>query len=277
MKVIQEYLAEKGHEVTNIHNIRHRISKVSLPLFYIDLKPNENNKAIYNIKNLARNIVSFEPPHIKKVIPQCARCQEYGHTKNYCRKTTRCVKCDGDHLTEKCERTIRDNGVKCVNCNDDHPANYRGCIVHKQLQQKLYPTLRAKIDPMTNTRTIKQHPQQTQTHHQTSGNYKNDFPSTPNQNNSPSPPNLNNITYAQIARSGPTTLAQMLQEDNQTFDVNIFISFLQQMIQNLNKTIQNQQETINKLTTEMSELKTAILKNNVNRTCKTNNVSTPKI
>lgn len=130
---------------------------------------------------------------------------------------------------------------------------------------------------MTNTRTIKQHPQHTQTHHQTSGNYKNDFPSIPNQNNSPSPPNLNNITYAQIARSGPTKPAPMQQGDNQTFAVNSFISFLQQMIQNLNKTIQNQQETINKLTTEMSELKTAILKNNVNRTCKTNNVSTPKI
>lgn len=68
----------------------------------------------------------------------------YGHTKTYCRKTFRCVKCAGQHETKECTRKTRDDKVKCVNCNGDHPANYRGCLVHKQLQQKLYPALREK-------------------------------------------------------------------------------------------------------------------------------------
>ena len=29
-------------------------------------------------------------------------------------------------------------------CNGDHPANYKGCAVYKQLQQKTYPPLRKR-------------------------------------------------------------------------------------------------------------------------------------
>lgn len=154
LETITEALKEKEHEVVNVHKIKHRVSKIELPLWYIDLKPSSNNKDIYNITKLGQNEIRFEPPHTKRIIPQCARCQEYGHTKNYCRKTTKCVKCAGIHLTKDCERKSRDNNVKCVNCNGDHPANYRGCIVHKQLQQRLYPALREKALKQPQTQFI---------------------------------------------------------------------------------------------------------------------------
>jgi hypothetical protein len=143
-EAIKISLAEQGHEAVNIHNIKHRTTKKPLPMFFIDITPKENNKQVYNLDKLGNSIIKCEPPYTKRIVPQCTRCQAYGHTKTYCRKTFRCVKCAGQHETKECTRKTRDEKVKCVNCGGDHPANYRGCQVHKQLQQKLYPALREK-------------------------------------------------------------------------------------------------------------------------------------
>jgi hypothetical protein len=88
--------------------------------------------------------VNFEAPHPKREIPQCMRCQKYGDTKNYCRNTPRRVKCAAHHLTSECPRKVQDGNVRCLNCNEPHPANYRECVVHKQLQQKIYSKLRER-------------------------------------------------------------------------------------------------------------------------------------
>ena len=121
-------------------------------MHFIDIKPHDNNKEIYKINTLLNTIEQFEPPHAKREFPQCMRCQKFGHTKTYCRNNPRCVKCTAEHLTNDCPRNVRDDNVKCFNCNEKHPANYRGCAVHKQLQQKIYPIKGAKysnkIDPL---------------------------------------------------------------------------------------------------------------------------------
>ena len=85
---------------------------------------------------------TVEAPHAKRVIPQYTRCQKYGHPKNYCRNSAKCVKCAERHLTSDCARRSQDVAAKCANCGDQHPANYRGCMVHKKLQHQLYPKLR---------------------------------------------------------------------------------------------------------------------------------------
>ena len=74
-------LSKLGHEVINVSNIRHRVTKDPLSLFFIDLKQKPNNKEIYNTSRLMNAIVKFEPPQIKKEIVQCKRCQRYGHTQ----------------------------------------------------------------------------------------------------------------------------------------------------------------------------------------------------
>lgn len=133
-----------GHKVVRISNIQQRETKKPLPLFFIELETNENNKDIYKINKLLNSIVSFEAPHKKREIPQCTRCQIYGHTKNYCNKTPVCVKCAKNHITSACPIKAKTKEVICANCGGDHPASYKGCIVRKQLQQKLFPTLRDK-------------------------------------------------------------------------------------------------------------------------------------
>lgn len=141
---IKEELEKMGHTVKNISNIRDRITKAPMPMFYVDLKQNPNNREIYDINRFMHSVVVIEPPRKKREIPQCERCQRYGHTQSFCSRPYRCVKCDSPHSSKECLRRIRDEHVVCTNCGLNHPSNYRGCRVHKELQQKLFPKLRER-------------------------------------------------------------------------------------------------------------------------------------
>lgn len=132
-------LSELGHDCVNIWNIKQRKTKKPLPIFIVELKPHENNKNVYHIKYLLKCKITFEPPRPKRDIPQCAKCQQYGHTKAYCRRNPKCIKCAGDHLSVDCPRKTRSNEVKCVLCEGNHPANYKGCQVYRELQKVKLP------------------------------------------------------------------------------------------------------------------------------------------
>ena len=88
----------------------------------------------------------MEPPSHKKDILQCIRCQQYGHTKNYCNRTPACVKCAKNHLTIHCPSTGKIEEVRCYNYNGKHPASYKGCEARKQLQRKLFSPLRNRTN-----------------------------------------------------------------------------------------------------------------------------------
>lgn len=211
--IITKTLLEAGHEVTNVWNIKHRATKDPLPMFFVDLKANDNNKDVYKIKTIGNHTVKFEPPRAKRVIPQCSKCQEYGHTKNFCRKSPRCVKCAGSHETSNCPKQKRFDNVTCANCMGKHPANYRGCMVHKQLQQKMYPTLREKRDEIQTRNTLNQQSQRTMTFLPTNKHYKNTDnqhiqPTTYAQTNNydhtfPKLPSQAGRSYAQMSNNTP--------------------------------------------------------------------------
>ena len=66
-------------------------------------------------------------------------CQLYGHTKSYCRRSPKCVKCAGDHLTAQCQRKTRSNDVKCALCLENHPANYKDCRIYQKIRNAKFP------------------------------------------------------------------------------------------------------------------------------------------
>ena len=132
-----------GHEVTNISNIRHRVTKNPLSLFFVDLKQKGNNKEIYNVNRLMNSIFKFEQPLVKKEIVQCKRCQRCGHTQKYCNHNFRCVKCAGSHPTDQCTKSS-ENPAKYIHCQGEHPTNYKGCLAYKTLHNIKYPKLRPK-------------------------------------------------------------------------------------------------------------------------------------
>ncbi|XP_022164153.1 uncharacterized protein LOC111029454 [Myzus persicae] len=100
----------------------------------IVINPAPNNPEIFKLRTICHSIVKIEEPHSRRDIPQCHRCQNYGHTRTYCNRQPRCVRCGQAHLTDMCEKS-KDLPATCAICGKDHPANYRGCAVHKGLQR----------------------------------------------------------------------------------------------------------------------------------------------
>jgi len=127
VKDIRQELLEMGHVARNIVNTHHRQTKEPLNLFFVDLEPADNNKDVYNITALQNKIILIESPQVnKKHVPQCVRCQQYGHTRTYFNKPYACVKCRGSHNSSDCVKQ-KDTPAKCALCGGNHPANYKGC------------------------------------------------------------------------------------------------------------------------------------------------------
>lgn len=143
---IKEEIEKHGFLVKNVTNIRKSQSKEPLPLFFVDLNPSPNNQDIFMINNICFSKVKFEAPHIRRDLVQCHRCQQYGHTKSYCNHQPKCVRCGESHTSDQCSKP-KDLPAKCALCSKDHPANYRGCTVHKDLQR-----FRKKQQPTTISR-----------------------------------------------------------------------------------------------------------------------------
>ncbi|KMQ93979.1 nucleic-acid-binding protein from transposon x-element [Lasius niger] len=189
---LKEEIEAHNHKVIKITNMLETKTKKPLPLFFIELQQKDNNKDIYKIKNLLNTIVNIKQPYKKRDIVQCTKCQAHGHSKNYCFRGPRCVKCAEKHLTSACPRKQKFEEVICCNCSANHPASYKGCEVCKQLQQRLFPKLRGKQTEEHNLR-----PDQ---------NRKNPTRTTTRSSQS-------NSSYAQILR-GNTSTHQQYSEKN---------------------------------------------------------------
>lgn len=124
-----------------IINARKGPNKIPLPVFFVNLEPSANNKEVKEIKYIFNTKVVIEDPIKKNTIAQCTRCQQYGHTKNNCMRPYRCVKCAEGHRTADCPKKDRNTPAKCALCFSNHPANYKGCLVYKEiLARKTKPT-----------------------------------------------------------------------------------------------------------------------------------------
>jgi len=148
--VIKNELEAMGFAVRNVTNALHPLTRQPLSLFFVDLEPDRQSHKIYELKSLLQTIVKIEEPRKKRVIPQCVRCQDFGHTKGYCNHPPRCVKCAGNHLTSDCQKT-RETSAKCVHCQGAHPANYRGCLVYSELKKRQHKDDTRPVPPPPRT------------------------------------------------------------------------------------------------------------------------------
>jgi hypothetical protein len=131
---IKQEIETHEHKVRAVVNVISR-EKVALPLFFVDLEPAPNNPSVFEITNILHCKIKIEEPRNNKTVPQCTRCQTFSHTKSYCSRKPKCVKCGGDHFSNECNKS-RDSPATCANCGLSHTANYRGCAVYKELQRK---------------------------------------------------------------------------------------------------------------------------------------------
>lgn len=188
---IKTELEALGHQVRNVTNALHRQTKQPLPLYYVNLEPNANNKDAYKIKHIGNLIVTVEAPYKKQEIIQCKRCQRFGHSKNNCNRIFRCVKCGEDHPTNTCTKKS-DTAAVCVNCQGSHPANYKGCTKYKQYKEQIFN----KTNPKT--RTYQNASNKPTTSSQTPQGNSNDKPCPPT---SASQNNKLTYSYAEAAKN----------------------------------------------------------------------------
>lgn len=153
IEAIKEAIKETGNEVASeIINARHGQTKTPLSTWFVNLVPGVNNDKVKNIKYIYHTCVSIEDPKRKKTIPQCKRCQQYGHTKNYCLRPYRCVKCAESHNTMDCPKKDRKEPAKCALCLGDHAANYKGCVVFKEIQKRKFQSRPPTNEKSQNTK-----------------------------------------------------------------------------------------------------------------------------
>lgn len=88
------------------------------------------------IKYIYNTVVKIEDPRKRTTVVQCTKCQQYGHTKNNCLRPYRCVKCAEGHKTADCPKKDKSTHAKCALCLGNHPANYKGCEVYKEIASR---------------------------------------------------------------------------------------------------------------------------------------------
>lgn len=87
-------------------------------------------------------------PYVDRPL-QCFKCQGFGHSSKWCGGKEVCLVCAGSHMLKDCPKT----NVKCINCGNNHAANYGGCPRMKQAAQ--VERVRA-INKITYSEAIKQ-------------------------------------------------------------------------------------------------------------------------
>lgn len=129
---IREKLANLGFQVRFLNVIKSRSNKEPLNLFEIEIEncDKASIEAFLELKMLGNQLITVEKL-LRKDVPQCHRCQCFGHTKNYCLRPFRCVKCAGGHPSTECKK-LNIAKPKCANCHGEHTANYKGCIAYKE-------------------------------------------------------------------------------------------------------------------------------------------------
>lgn len=141
-------LKVKGFNIIKVDNIIKKIRKTDkegkvfvepkiLPMFVLTFSHGEDIKKINEIKGICNMICSIEPlRRNSRQVPQCTKCQIWGHTKNFCGKDPKCVKCGEGHPSLSCPHGKFIEKPKCANCNECHVASFRSCVVAKAAIEK---------------------------------------------------------------------------------------------------------------------------------------------
>jgi hypothetical protein len=130
---ITEAIESTGNKVSGeIINSRYGPEKKPTTTFFVNVEPSNLNKELKNITYIYHQRIKIEEARKSKTLVQCKRCQQLGHTKNNCMRPYRCVKCGESHKSSECKKD-RNSPARCALCSCDHPANFKGCEIYKQI------------------------------------------------------------------------------------------------------------------------------------------------
>ena len=81
-----------------------RKEKIPLNMFVLTVNNCEDIDNFNKITHILGCQVEIQPMRGSKLIPQCKKCQAFGHTQKCCAEEPRCVKCAGKHPTRECQK-----------------------------------------------------------------------------------------------------------------------------------------------------------------------------
>ena len=85
---------------------------INLPLFQVKLEPKRNNIEALEITHMLDTKIKTKLLKTRNSKPQC---KQIGHSKNYCNKMPKCVKCGENHLSNECTKS-KSTKSECANC-----------------------------------------------------------------------------------------------------------------------------------------------------------------
>lgn len=187
-----------------------------LPLFMLTFDHSEDIKKVFSITHIVKTKVRIEAIRKQKEqIPQCKRCQRFEHTQSFCNREPRCVKCAGSHLTINCNLDKK-APPKCSNCHEAHPANYRGCMVAKELQKRRLA--KNKVSKKKTVETL-----------------------NPNQQKLPTPKIIKGVSYSDVAKKlvtpnrNKTTSKGQQSPKNKLSKEELFMSSMEKMFSKIDE------------------------------------------
>lgn len=127
-EILQE-LKSLNYPVKQVNRIY--MSRQPTFLVAVLLDDTDQGRTIMKLKVLFHCVVEVEPRRRRPGPPQCTNCQDYGHTKNNCRRNPNCVRCPGNHHWSQCQLPKQTPPI-CINCSTrnldaGHRANSRDC------------------------------------------------------------------------------------------------------------------------------------------------------
>lgn len=111
--------------------------KVPMDMFIVNFEHGTKiSELMKTVKYICYQSVSWQPFIKKDVGTQCRKCQRFGHAASNCGLEYRCVKCTHRHSPGDCPLED-DQPASCVNCNNNHPANYKKCSAYIKYTESL--------------------------------------------------------------------------------------------------------------------------------------------
>lgn len=111
--------------------------KVPMDMFIVNFEQSTKIMELTKtVKYVCHQTVSWQPFIKKDIGTQCRKCQRFGHAASNCGLEYRCVKCIHRHAPGDCPLED-DKPATCVNCNGNHPANYKKCSAYTKYEGRL--------------------------------------------------------------------------------------------------------------------------------------------
>ena len=130
---ILAYLQENGYPVSHVYRFPPKVNSRAT-----DSAPEVNPRLLltFTTPYVSPSVaVGWEQYSVREFVPsprRCFKCQQFGHPRKYCRRSSEiCVKC-GDPLHDPCN-----NPLSCPNCKGSHPASSNSCPVFLQEKEIL--------------------------------------------------------------------------------------------------------------------------------------------